>query len=155
MNTVRQISALAAACALLCANVAAQAATAGQGQSTAMTPGVPVAGRANLGTAVIDMEAVISGWSVRKTLLKQAVVNEKNQRIGTVDDIIITPDPDGKMRSASFAIIGVGGFLGLKQHDVAIPVAQLELRDGRLMLPGASREVLKALPEFEYGARKR
>jgi hypothetical protein len=33
---------------------------------------------------------------------------------------------------------------------VAIPVGQLKLEGDKLMLPGATKEVLKALPRFEY-----
>mgnify|MGYP003431861055 CR=1 FL=1 len=56
-----------------------------------------------------------------------------------MDDIIITPSADAKLSAASFAIVGVGGFLGIKRHDVVIPMEQ-----------GATKESLKALPPFEY-----
>jgi hypothetical protein len=36
------------------------------------------------------------------------------------------------------------------RHDVAIPVWQLKQRAGKLILPGATKEALKASPEFEY-----
>jgi hypothetical protein len=50
----------------------------------------------------------------------------------------------------SYAIIGVGGFLGIDRHDVAIPAGQLKIQGGKLMLPGATKDALKALPKFEY-----
>jgi hypothetical protein len=50
----------------------------------------------------------------------------------------------------SYAIVGTGGFLGIDRHDVAIPVGQLKLQGDKLMLAGATKEGLKALPKFEY-----
>jgi len=44
----------------------------------------------------------------------------------------------------------VGGFLGFGVHDVAIPVGLLTLVDGKLVLPGATKEAIKAIPKFEY-----
>jgi sporulation protein YlmC with PRC-barrel domain len=65
--------------------------------------------------------------------------------VGSVDDIIITPE-----KAVSYAIIGTGGFLGLAKHDVAIPVSQFKLVDKKLVLPGATKDALKAIPEFQY-----
>ena len=52
----------------------------------------------------------------------------------------------------SYAIIGAGGFLGMGKHDVAIPVGQFkEDKDkGRIVLAGATKDALKAMPKFEY-----
>jgi hypothetical protein len=36
------------------------------------------------------------------------------------------------------------------KHDVAVPVSKFKLVDGKLVLPGATKEALKASPEFEY-----
>ena len=104
-----------------------------------------VAGSTPLGVTVTELQAVVKGWSVKRTVLGQAVYNDKDEKVGSVDDIIITPD-----KAVSFAIIGTGGFLGLAKHDVAIPVSQFKLVDKKLVLPGATKEALKAIPEFQY-----
>jgi hypothetical protein len=108
----------------------------------------PIAGKARLGVTVLEMEAIFVGWSVKKDLLGKTVMNEMGEAIGKIDDLVITPD-----NAVSYAIIGVGGFLGIGKHDVVIPVDHLELRNGQMVLPGATREVLRKLPPFEY-ARK-
>jgi sporulation protein YlmC with PRC-barrel domain len=108
-------------------------------------PGLPVAGQVPLGVTVVEMEAVFVGWSAKKDLLGKPVVNEMNEQIGKIDDLIIRPDT-----AVSYAIIGVGGFLGLARHDVAIPMVQIKLQKGALVLPGATKEALKALPPFQY-----
>ena len=104
-----------------------------------------VAGSTTLGVSVSELRQVAIGWSARRQILGRAVYNEKDQKIGTVDDLIIAPD-----KAISYAIIGAGGFVGLGRHDVAIPVSQFSEEKGRLVLRGATREVIKALPPFEY-----
>ena len=120
------------------------------GVASAQTPAAPVAGRAPLGVTVIEMEAVVVGWSVKHDLFGKTVVNDKNDKIGKVDDLIISPSKDGKTPAASFAIIGVGGFLGIGKRDVAIPTEQLKIHDKKLTLPGATKDAVKALPPFVY-----
>jgi PRC-barrel domain len=107
-----------------------------------------VAGSTRLGVAVEEMKAVALGWSVKKQIMGQSVYNEQNQRVGKIDDLIIAPDT-----AVSFVIVGAGGFVGLGRHDVAFPVSQLKQQDGKFVLPGATKEAIKALPKFEY-ARK-
>ena len=71
-----------------------------------------------LGVSVAEMREVTLGWSVKHTILGQHVYNDKNERVGTVDDLIVTPD-----KAVSDAIRPCGGFLSLAKHDVAIPVS--------------------------------
>jgi len=104
-----------------------------------------MAGSTVVGVSVAEVREVASGWSVKNKILGQPVLNDKNERVGSIDDIIIAPD-----KAVSYAIIGAGGFLGLAKHDVAIPVSQLKLIDNKLVLAGATKEVLKASPPFEY-----
>jgi hypothetical protein len=121
------------------------------GTSGAGTTG-PVAGKTLLGVTVVEMEAIIIGWSAKKDLLDKTVQNDKKEKIGKIEDIIVTPD--AKIPFASYAIIGVGGFLGIGRNDVAIPMEQIKLQDGNLVLPGATKEALKKLPKFEYARKK-
>jgi hypothetical protein len=106
-----------------------------------------VAGSTVIGVAAAEMREVALGWSAKRQILGQAVFNDKGQRIGSVDDIIVAPD-----KAVSYAIIGAGGFLGVDRHDVAIPVSQFRLQAGKLILPGASKAALETAPKFEYAA---
>jgi sporulation protein YlmC with PRC-barrel domain len=108
-----------------------------------------VAGSTTVGVEVTELNAVAMGWSARRQILGRIVYNEKGEKVGRVDDLIITPD-----KALSFAIIGAGGFVGLGTHDVAIPVNQFQERDGKLVLDGATKEVIKALPRFDYSTSK-
>jgi sporulation protein YlmC with PRC-barrel domain len=104
-----------------------------------------VAGSTTVGIAAAELRDVASGWSVKRTILGQPVYNDKDERIGSVDDIIVAPD-----KSVSYAIINAGGFVGLTKHDVAIPVSQMKLVNDKLVLADATKEALKASPPFEY-----
>jgi len=104
-----------------------------------------VAGSTLIGVAAAEMREVTFGWSAKRQILGKPVFNDKNERIGIIDDIIIAPD-----KAVSYAIIGAGGFLGVDRHDVAIPVSQIKLQDGKFVLPSASKEALEATPKFEY-----
>jgi sporulation protein YlmC with PRC-barrel domain len=104
-----------------------------------------VAGSATIGVAVEEMKAVALGWSAKKQILDQDVYNDSNEKVGKVEDLIVAPD-----KAVSYAIVGVGGFLGIDRHDVAIPAGQLKIVGGKVMLPGATKDALKALPKFDY-----
>jgi sporulation protein YlmC with PRC-barrel domain len=104
-----------------------------------------VAGETTLGVTVEELKLVVLGWSVKKQLLDKDVYNDKNQEIGDIEDVIISPK-----KTATWAIIGVGGFLGIAEKKVAIPMDQLELKAGKLILKGATKDALKAMPTFNY-----
>ena len=48
-----------------------------------------VAGTTVLGVSVAEMREVALGWSVSAAILGQHVYNDKNERVGTVDDLIV------------------------------------------------------------------
>jgi PRC-barrel domain protein len=103
------------------------------------------AGQSTLGVTVDQLQEVVEGYSAKRQIIGSTVYNEKNEKIGKIDDLIIAPDT-----SVSYAIIGAGGFVGVGKHQVAIPVDQFDLQDGKITLAGATKEAVKAMPEFEY-----
>ena len=103
-----------------------------------------VVGSTQLGVAYAELRDVTTGWSTKRQVLGKTVFNEKDETIGTIDDIIVAPD-----KAVSYAIIGAGGFLGVGRRDVAIPVNQLREDSGRFILAGGSKDAIKAMPEFE------
>lgn len=107
----------------------------------------PVAGVSAgvVGITVEEMVTVAQGWSIKRQILGKTVHSEKNDKIGKVEDVIVTPD-----KSLSYAIVSVGGFLGMGKHDVAIPINQLKADKDGFLLTGVSKDVLKAMPRFEY-----
>jgi len=116
------------------------------GNAFAQSP-APVAGTStkSIGVPVDQLVIVAKGYSAKKLIMGKDVYNEKNEKVGVVDDVIITQD-----KALSYAIVGTGGFLGMDKHDVAIPVNHFKMVEGKITLPGATKEAVKALPPFEY-----
>ena len=96
---------------------------------------------------IVDVKSVAKGYRTSK-LTGRDVVNDQDQEIGTIDDFIVDKD------KVMFAILEVGGFLGVGGHLVAVPFTSLKLDDmGRkIVLPDASKDKLEKLPVFEYAA---
>jgi hypothetical protein len=103
------------------------------------------AAKSTLGLTSEELGRVIRGWSIKKDILGKEVYNDKNDDIGIIEDMLVTRD-----QAISYAIIGVGGFLGVGHHDVVIPVCQLRVDNKKVTLPGATLESLKAQPAYEY-----
>lgn len=107
------------------------------------------AGETQLGVTTLELKDVIKGWSARRQLLGRDVYNDQGEKIGEIEDLIVTPE-----RNVSYGIVSSGGFLGMGSHDVAIPAKQFQMGEkGRLVLPGATKEKLRAMPTFEYTRR--
>lgn len=107
-------------------------------------PTAPAFGQANVQIVAVDVRAVGEGYRTSK-LRGATVHNDQNERIGTIDDIIVDKE------RVLFAIIQVGGFLGIGGHLVAVPYSSLEMQDpAKIVLPGATKDALKNLPEFKY-----
>jgi len=104
-----------------------------------------VAGSTTTGVTVEELKTIALGWSAKKQILGKPVYNDKDEKVGDVDDLIIAPDS-----SVSYAIIGVGGFLGLGERQVAIPVNRFKNAEGRIVFPGATKDALQAMPSFQY-----
>ena len=112
----------------------------------------PVSAQVAGGTTTVEASITEStrlamGWSVKKTLLGKTVYNETGEKVGEVEDLIISPD-----KSVSYVIVGAGGFIGFGRHDVAIPVTQVQDRAGKLVIVGATKDMIKALPSFDYAS---
>jgi sporulation protein YlmC with PRC-barrel domain len=104
----------------------------------------PVAGM-SIGATADELVTVAKGWSAKNQIMGRDVYNDKNEKIGVVSDLIIAPD-----KAVSYVIIGAGGFLGMDKHDVAIRIDQINMVEGKIILPGATKEAVKAMPAFQY-----
>ena len=92
----------------------------------------------------VDPASLATGYRTSK-VVGSTVVNEANETVGTIDDLIVTPS-----EKVPFAVLSVGGFLGMGTKYVVVPYSSLQVRDKKMMLPGATKDSLKALPEFKY-----
>ncbi len=111
------------------------------------TASAQVAGSTTRITTLTEVSEIAMGWSVKKSLLGKAIYNDANVKIGSVVDLIITPE-----KYVSYVIVGAGGFVGLGRHDVAIPVTQVREQGGKLVIAGATQDTIKASPAFTYAS---
>ena len=111
---------------------------AGAADSAAQTAGSTLISKEQL-------REVSTGWSAKKQILGKDVYNEAGEKVGDINDLIVAPS-----RAFAYAIVGVGGFLGMGEHNVAVPVSKLKQQMGKIVLSGATKEALKAAPKFEY-----
>jgi sporulation protein YlmC with PRC-barrel domain len=59
-------------------------------------------------------------WQTSK-LRGLGIYNNSHEKIGTISDLIV--DSSGKVQAV---VIGVGGFLGIGQRDIAVPMDQIQ-----------------------------
>lgn len=98
----------------------------------------------NLGASKEETELIAHGWRMSK--LKNAdVYNDAKEKIGDIDDFIVTKD--GKL---TMAIVNLGGFLGYGDYKVAVPMHRFSQIVPKVILPGATKEKLRKLPRFDY-----
>jgi sporulation protein YlmC with PRC-barrel domain len=95
----------------------------------------------------VDVKVAAAGYRASK-LIGKSVLNDNDENVGKLDDIVLGPDA-----KANFAILQVGGFLGLGSRLVAVPFESLKIDKAgdKIVLPGASKTALEKLAEFKYG----
>ncbi len=107
--------------------------------SAAMAQGAPQS------IAVQRMATVQSGTGFRASkLVGSDVYDNSGNKIGAIDDIVLESPNEG-----AFAILSVGGFLGMGKHLVAVPFNDLRIDRKQIVLQ-TDKAQLKALPEFNY-----
>ena len=76
--------------------------------------------------------------------------NDQNEKVGSVDDLIMK---DGNR--IVMAVVSVGGFLGIGNKLVAIPYDQLHIEmnkdEAKVTMPGASKDSITSMSTFTYG----
>jgi hypothetical protein len=92
----------------------------------------------------VDPQSVATGYRTSK-VVGSTVLNEANETVGTIDDLIVTAN-----EKVPFAVLSVGGFLGMGSKYVVVPFSSLQVEDKKMVLPGATKDSLKGLPEFKY-----
>ena len=80
---------------------------------------------------------------------KQSVYDPNDKKIGEVKDVLV--DKSGKVTSL---IIGVGGFLGAGEKDVAVPFDSVRVTSKNnskwYLVMNATKDELKGAPGFRY-----
>jgi sporulation protein YlmC with PRC-barrel domain len=96
----------------------------------------------DLMTSIPSNSVTVTDW------YKQDVYDPQNNKIGQVMDVLVSPD--GKVNSL---IVGVGGFLGAGEKDVAVDFGAIKrtTKDNSIYLTmNTTKNDLKSAPGFTY-----
>jgi sporulation protein YlmC with PRC-barrel domain len=102
------------------------------------------------GLAFAETSSLSTGHWLASDVYKADVYDTSENKIGNVTDLMI--DSNGNVTAA---IIGVGGFLGVGQKDVAIPFKELKVstRDGKdWLVLNRTKDELKTMPAYDKKA---
>ena len=94
--------------------------------------------------AKVDVQRVAAGYRASK-VIGSSIINDTNETIGKIDDLLVTRD--GK---EPYAVLSIGGFLGMGTHLVVVRYDSLKFVDKKIVLPGGTKDGLKRLPAFQY-----
>ncbi|MBO0765049.1 MAG: DUF937 domain-containing protein [Hyphomicrobiaceae bacterium] len=91
-----------------------------------------------------------SDWVPVATYYNQDIFNKNGEKIGSVKDLLVTPD--GRIHAA---VLNVGSFLGLGDRNVAVPLSAVEIDrrpDGARITIDVAKDTLQNAPAFEPGS---
>ena len=114
------------------------------------------------GSSSTQTASATGEWQASK-LIHMNVYNGQNQKIGDIKELML--DKSGKIANV---VIGVGGFLGMGEHDVAVNFDRLKWSDTSCdngikpvvdrhnktypdhAVLDATKDQLKSMPNFDY-----
>jgi hypothetical protein len=91
---------------------------------------------------VVELAELRPTYSV-SDLLGRPVINEVGEKIGQLDDLLVADD------RLAYAVLSVGGFLGVGAHQVVADFRNLLIDDDEIVLPGAAKETLKTMTVYD------
>ncbi len=104
------------------------------------------AGNAQLMSSVPASSLTVTDW------YKQDVYNPSNTKIGEIMDVLV-----GSNGQVNAVIVGVGGFLGAGEKDVAVNFNSIQktMKDNKVYLTmDTTKDALKSAPGFKYDSDK-
>jgi sporulation protein YlmC with PRC-barrel domain len=103
--------------------------------------------------AMADVMTTVPGGSLTVTnWYKQDVYDQSDTKIGQIMDVLV-----GQDGQVSALIVGVGGFLGAGEKDVAVSFNTVKAtkKDNKIYLTmNTTKDALKAAPGFKYDRDK-
>jgi sporulation protein YlmC with PRC-barrel domain len=116
---------------------------------TAMAPATPPAATAARPATTGTVAA--GAGSARQFSVNQLedmnVYNARGNQLGEVEDVLVGPN------NQTFLVVAYGGFLGLGERQVVLPLDRFQLQNDRLVVAGMTEDQLRALPAYSRGAQ--
>lgn len=120
------------------------------------------AGYAQAQTATVPGTTAVAGGYIASTAAGQVLASDymdrtvygsTDQSVGEIKDMVFDP----MTGTVSAVVLGVGGFLGVGEKNVAVPLSQLKFasRNGKPWVSiTATKDELKAAPDFKKPVAK-
>jgi hypothetical protein len=116
------------------------------------TAGSPTGGGYNTPSARNTVMTDNGAMRVSK-IVGSSVYNDHDQKIGSIDDLVIGSD------KTLNAVVSVGGFLGMGSKMVEVQFDKLQFgntkgnSDNRVVMPGVTKDTLTSMPDYHYTNR--
>jgi sporulation protein YlmC with PRC-barrel domain len=101
--------------------------------ASAQTP-TATTDRANTASTVVSESSFQGDWRASK-VVGLSVYNDKNESLGSINDLLM--DRTGNIKAV---VLGVGGFLGVGEHLVAIPLDKIKFVNEPVAYVGTAGE---------------
>lgn len=118
------------------------AASSGYGIAQSAPPATLQAPVSNYVTTHSPNQSLASG------IVNQNVYDPKDEKIGEVNDLLL----DRSSGAVLAAVIGVGGFLGIGEKNIAVPFQNIKVTkkdDRERLVLNTTKDELKTAPEFK------
>ncbi|WP_230533147.1 PRC-barrel domain-containing protein, partial [Microvirga roseola] len=73
--------------------------------------------------------------------------NARGNELGDVERVVLGQD------GRQYLVIGAGGFLGIGERNVLIPMDQVAMRGDRLVIQGITEDQIRAMPAYDNSNR--
>ena len=97
---------------------------------------------ASLRTTDETVAAGAASTVVISDIVGRDVVNLQGEELGEIESVTLVND-------RAYAILAEGGFLGICENQVAIPLDSMSMRGDEVVLRGMTEEDIDAMPEFD------
>jgi sporulation protein YlmC with PRC-barrel domain len=107
-------------------------------------------GRTEVSTPIPGIDDTALAGSARASKLIGSKVYTGDTSIGQIEDVLVSLD----RASVTGVILSVGGFLGIGDKLVAVPVDQIRIGPEARFMTNLTREQLAKAPAFEFAKLK-
>ncbi len=149
--TAASLLALTFAVPAMAQNAAQNSTAATHAPATHDTAGSPTGNGYNTPSQRNSVMTDSAGLRMSK-VVGSSVYNDRDEKVGSVDDVVMSPD------HSLNAVVSVGGFLGVGSKMVEVPFNKLQFgntkasSDNRVVMPGVNKDALTSMPDYHYQA---
>jgi sporulation protein YlmC with PRC-barrel domain len=76
-------------------------------------------------------------------LIGKSVYNSSGERVGEIDDIVVN-----RNSRATAAVVGVGGFIGIGEKKVVVPLDDMRLQGDRIIAPNLTKDGVSRMQSY-------